>query len=379
MTDNKDSTQDQFDLDSLIADLFWELIISSYESLERAIGSDRAEKAIRPYFENCGRAGYHNIAAALEMPGSEKLLKTWLWGNHAVTRSCAKGIISRDMVTLVNHDCPLEGRIPILCLGYCQIAAEAAAREVWPECNFSQIPADDTNDHTCQWIAYVHPQDTKSMDLAVEKEAKSFLEELSAEQFNWLAHAIPGELWVIATRVMLDSLDQDKASSIMRERMTRSGAEFAKRHFGCNKSPGDDAKSLGAFIELVNQAQRQKGRFVPSEADIVVREIHECPYSDSPDLVCHQFEWFLNGICNWIDPAFEFKYSQMMTQGDQYCIWKISRKAGGKPRRSGLGTKLEGSSEEHPLMILARRLAKGEISMKEYAELKAFISSELKD
>jgi hypothetical protein len=361
----------------LTFNLFIQLITTSYESLAIALGPENAKKAMRPYFENSGKAGYHNIVAALDISESEKLLKIWLWGNHAVTKSCIKGAIGPNKVMLENYQCPFEGKIPEFCNGYCQTGAEAAAREVWPECNFSQIPADDTNDHRCRWVAFIVPDRAEPGRAVIQKEASAVLKELPPHQFDWLAHAISGEVWVIATRAMLDSIDQEQAASIILQRMSKSGAEFAERHYKASGPGAIDVTSLVAFVESINKAQQQKGRIISSEPDKVVMEIHECPYSDSPDLLCREYEAFLNGACARIDPNYEFKYEQMMTHGDQYCIWNISR----KEDRSPLGQDVtkKGGDEGHPLMILMRRLARGEISIKEYEELKAFITSELKE
>ena len=357
--------------------MFSQLITASFESLATALGSENAKKAIRPYFENSGRAGYHNVAAAFNMSDSERLLKIWLWYNYAITRSCIKGEIGANRVMLENYLCPFEGRIPEFCNGMCQTAAEAVAREVWPECNFSQIPADDTNDHHCRWVAFIVPDKADPGKVVIQKEASAVLKELSPDQFDWLAHAVSGEVWVIATRALLDSIDQEQAASIFLQRMSKSGAEFAERHFIASGQGKGDVTSLVAFVESINKAQQQKGQIISSEPDKVMMEIHECPYSDSPDLLCREYEAFINGACSRIDPNYEFKYQQMMTRGDQCCIWKISRKK--EVSTQGNDTTNKDREKEHPLMILMRRLARGEISMKEYEELKTFISSELKE
>ena len=363
------------DSTKLASDMFLELIITSYDSIRTAVGSENANKVLHPHFENCGKAGYYNVGAGLDLPEAEKLMKFWLWSNHAVTKSCVKGSYTESSVMLEDKNCPFEGKVPELCHGYCQTAAEASIREIWPECNFSQIPGDDSNEHTCRWMAFIVRDNHMPSKTPNEKEAKSILEDLSADYFDWLAHAIPGELLVIATRAMIEIMDQDKTSLITLPRFNRCGMDFATRylqHFGLGKG---DAESMSKIIETICSAQNQKNRFLRIEKECAVGEIRECPYSDSPDLLCRQFEAFLNGVCSRFNPDFVFKYEQMMTHGDQYCTWKIVRKDIAQSQKSDRPITKE--NDEHPQMILMRRLARGEISIKEYEELKAFIASEM--
>lgn len=354
--------------DNLTYRLFLQLISTSYQSLSSALGPEEAKRAIRPYFENSGKAGYHNVAANLQTQESERLMHFWLWANHGVTRSCVKAAFGPNKVMLENDRCPLEGRIPEFCNGFCQVAAEACAREVWPECNFSQIPADDTNDHRCRWSAFTTSGTSPSNEL-VEKDASSILRELPPEQFEWLAKSISGEFWVIATRAVLDSLDEQQASPMFLESMKKSGGEFVMQNKVGHEAKGEGIKSALTFVQSINAIQQQKGQIVSSTPEMVTVEIHECPYADAPPLLCREYEAFLNGACAQIDPGLLFKYHQMMTRGDKHCTWSISRKNGEK----------KSADEDHPKMILMRRLARGEITIKEYEELRNYLSTELKE
>jgi hypothetical protein len=70
-------------------------------------------------------------------------------------------------------------------------------------------------------------------------------------------------------------------------------------------------------------------------------------------------EAFNDGACKSIDPNLDFEYEKMMTRGDEKCIWSIRRR--------------KGASQDFlrdPLHVLKHRLARGEITVKEYDEIR---------
>ena len=101
--------------------------------------------------------------------------------------------------------------------------------------------------------------------------------------------------------------------------------------------------------------------------DFIEGTVHECPFVQSalPEM-CHQYCAFFNGVCEVIDPSYEFVYDRMMTKGDPTCHWVI-RKKGTTPE------KVTPKEDSEVLKKLATRYVMGEISKQEYEELKAIL------
>jgi hypothetical protein len=47
----------------------------------------------------------------------------------------------------------------------------------------------------------------------------------------------------------------------------------------------------------------------------------------APPDVCKQFEGVFNGVCEAINPDYEFAYDHMMSKGDAACHWVVRKKA----------------------------------------------------
>ncbi len=53
--------------------------------------------------------------------------------------------------------------------------------------------------------------------------------------------------------------------------------------------------------------------------------VFERPFSQAPPDVCLQYEAFFRGVCEAVDPDFEFAYDRMMSDGDETCHWVIRK------------------------------------------------------
>jgi hypothetical protein len=127
-----------------------------------------------------------------------------------------------------------------------------------------------------------------------------------------------------------------------------------------------DVRVIGEIVALVNDLHRRKWTISIGEGTIEGNVI-ECPFVQSalPEM-CQQYCAFFNGVCEAIDPSYEFVYDRMMTKGDSTCHWVIRKKASMVE-----GTKTTADSDV--MKRLASRYVMGEISKQEYEELKAIL------
>ena len=96
--------------------------------------------------------------------------------------------------------------------------------------------------------------------------------------------------------------------------------------------------------------------------------IIECPFSSSSSEICAQYEAFFNGICEAIDPEYEFIYDRMMTKADMTCHWVIRKKGELTKEKSK-----EGSSSDDLAKRLAQKFIDGEISEEEFERKMALL------
>ena len=118
----------------------------------------------------------------------------------------------------------------------------------------------------------------------------------------------------------------------------------------------NDFQGTRNVLELLNNILLQNGppsRIIVSEIE---KEIVDCPFKGSSPEVCKNLEGMFNGVCEAINPDYEFAYDRMMSKGDSTCHWTIRKNEMPKER----------PSSEDPTKNLALRLSKGEISLEEF-------------
>ena len=60
---------------------------------------------------------------------------------------------------------------------------------------------------------------------------------------------------------------------------------------------------------------------------LLEKEITECPCKGSPIEVCKQFEALASGICETINPDYEFALDRKMSEGESSCHWTVRKKS----------------------------------------------------
>ena len=121
-------------------------------------------------------------------------------------------------------------------------------------------------------------------------------------------------------------------------------------------------------LDFLSLLQGQTGTPAIFTGSVLEREIAECPYKGSPPEVCKQLEAISNGVCEAINPDYEFAYDRMMSEGDIVCHWVVRKK--GEPVKDKV--KEEALSDD-PMKALTLKLSKGEITEEEFTRKMALL------
>lgn len=357
-----------------------ECIISTVEALRSTVGEEGTKSAISPYLINAAKAFTINMRDKVAEDGfGIRILKVWLWGNNALTGAARSISVGPTEVLLINSGCPFEGRAQELCNVLCQLGAETMMRDIRPDYSFQQTPAHETMDHTCTWRAYwneggpVPNAQTKIFD------AKEYLNLWTDEEKKWLSHHVTAEFWLSTIRALEDQIGADDAAVILEPFMREVGALVFSKLNNKLGPPEKSARTAACLISQINELENQNGTEILSGDRVISKRIVECPFCDSPEIFCKQYEVMCDAICKEVSPDLSFRYESMISRGDPNCVWVISSKENARTKDGKKKGDEPGSQTIDPLRVLLQRLARGEISREEYEELKAFISSELKD
>jgi hypothetical protein len=82
-------------------------------------------------------------------------------------------------------------------------------------------------------------------------------------------------------------------------------------------------EKLGYIQSILNQ----KGGPVSLSDSRIEREVVDCPLKGALPEQCKHLEGVFSGICEVINPDYEFVYDRMMSKGDSSCHWVVRKKA----------------------------------------------------
>jgi hypothetical protein len=340
--------------------LIREWFLSATQVLVDHVGSEEALSHLKPYFINTGMAGAHNIPTFHGMDFEEATVSLqiipYMW--PLVTSGRLNNIFRADDNSSIYEiaGCGTGGRSKEACTCICQYTLNAGVGENrgWELIMDRSL---SFGDPTCHLLVNAINNVPKVAAIDSYRIPECEIPPIQAEDvWGFLALAYIGETWSNATRALIDCVGSEKMMVDLGSQMRSIGISFTKRFSSSPASNGETGQAIIDIIDMIQTLHLRKGTTSKTEGTL-----RECPFSSSPHEICLQYEAFFNGICEAVDPSFEFKYDRMMTKGDKTCHWTIRK----KEDRSKAGPKKE-EAPDNPEKALALRLARGEISLEEF-------------
>ena len=343
--------------------------LTATQALVDAAGSETALRHLKPYFTHMGKAGAINVTAMtkgtwLDRPMEPFLQKSALGGSPGRIFRAGDGTNITELL-----ECETRGSSKEACICLCSYAMGAGSEEVNSKMEFMLLSSLSSGDPDCKWLnkwkgrqALVAPTE-EFITHEFDELPPGFTEELS----GYMGLSMTGEAWVLATRAYVDFAGAEEAARKLSFYMRHSGLSVGAKiatEFDLN---GVDAGILAKIMMMLNDLQKREG-IVALDGDVVLGSVTKCPFSDALPEVCVQYEAFCNGICEAINPAYEFAYTKTMTQGGSGCAWAIRKK--GQSRDEVVGEK---KSKVGTLKALTMKYAHGEITKMEYDEMRTIL------
>jgi hypothetical protein len=347
-------------LDELRINLLRDFWIKATMALTDTIGAKSALDVLTPYFIH--HAKYTEsliLSSQIKFSTMEEIFNGFASGNQMVNRTKVSGELREKGVLYKATDCATKGASSVACICNCRLTSEPVLEDFNSEYRIMMNQSLSEGDPLCSWTIakkerlYTTDLGSKIADLEPPSVDKSVADEAASQ--------ILGEFWSISTRAFIEAVGQEKTREILTERQRTFGKECAVNIIAISGSERGTVEGAGRAVGFLNEVFQMKGDDTSLRLNIIGREISECPFSGSPVEVCAQYEAFCNGICEAIDPSFEFVYDRLMTKGDKTCHWTISKK--------GESSK-EKATEDDALKTLRLRFAKGEITTEQYRQLR---------
>lgn len=332
-------------------------LISAHKALEDEIGEDEAVKAVRPYLAHSG------VAAGLNLKG---VMPADFKGAHSVAfvgAFCNYTMGITEKVTATDYGSEFNITDCFFCpcsRTFCRVHASALDE-------LSKVSGAPTEGivnkfpeagRSCQVQFKSKHQVASSLSKpTILTEIQEF--DLPKDQKHSLSMQYMGEWWVNAVRAFDDVMEGELATEVLKKNAFRTAKDNFMSIMGKAGLDPRGTVEIGEIILRSGLVPPDGLRVLASNDNQFRVEISECAFAASTHLICAQIEAFNDGACKSLDPNLDFEYEKMMTRGDDKCIWSIRRRK-----------EVQTDIPRDPLLVLKHRLAKGEITIKEYDEIR---------
>lgn len=320
--------------------VLFECAMNVFKALLEETGTNRTLEAIRPLNKYAGGilASQAKGRFDLKRIDAEAVAMPYYWCHTGTSGGYIKPMEIRDGKAIVELNfCPtlvINAR-PEACIAISHYAAEGICEAVNPDYEYIFTHHLSKGDDCCRYV--------------VKKKSDKF----SLYNLGRLERTVPvpklslEEQYLISTLVCFGQLGIMTSASvglIGSERTMEVGAPLA-RETGLrvgNELKGSGAEESGLStvrdkLDFICSALGQSGTPATITDSSIEKEITDCPlqeyYTQFPfwpqgiPEVCKHLEGVLNGVCEAINPDYEFAYDRMKTKGDANCHWVIKKKA----------------------------------------------------
>lgn len=336
--------------------------IGSTNALVETVGSESALQHLKPHFMNAGRAGQSGYLQLVGLPPDDVLAAFSGMAEPLAAMLDADGdriwIGGDGSLMWELLGCRIKGTCKEACLAFCDYCLS----EAHPPLEGHLLESRVSGDASCVWIW--HPEgrpprvERTERFLMVEEDRERYRPDKALQEYLGLAWM--GEFWVITTRAFVECVGSEQATDQLISLMGRSGRSLGISLTRLMFSTESDVDRMARIIELIQSLHHIKCRLVQNNKT-EDGYVDECPFSGSPSEICLQYEAFFNGICEAIDPTYEFAYDKMMTKGDKTCHWVIKKKGTGEKELTD-----EKATSDDPFKRLTNKFIDGQITVEEF-------------
>jgi len=354
-----------------MTDLSFQLLVefsfSALRALIDAAGSERAIALNRPYWHHAGNAAGIILKQSMGLKAQNQNAAGEMYAFVAhVMRAEAEyiGIEGTDWQEIHVHSCPFETAPPEFCVLLDKIVADGMIESF--EMNHEVMIDQMRTQGAPYCILRIIPKGSEQERPAGEEVSLPPypVPPLSREEADSWAVQYIAEHWVMLTRAMMDFERSEVVLMSQLMSMREKGMSLGLRLLRSSPQRAEGLREVTSFLEFSNRLFHQEGTIVFEDLDKLEREITSCPFQNAPPAICAQYEAFLSGICEAVEPELRVSYEKMMTKGDRTCRWVVQRKS--KSDRTSMVEAGTTPPVDEAIRALAMRLAKGEISEEEF-------------
>jgi predicted hydrocarbon binding protein len=353
--------------------LMWvyDCTINSFRAILNEVGLNRTIEATRHYNEAWGRAVVGMVRERFGQQANdlESLAMTGYYVHSCTSMGHIKPLEIYEGGAIAElFACPNPGMRapPEMCIAMSHIMANSFCQCINPNYEVIYTHHMGDGDDCCRWV--LKKKSSKFTIDNLGRLEKTIPLELSMdERISFASRMVIMSQLFNFTAVLNDLVGPQRTLELVIPLAKETGLRLGAMMKGGADVKGDLSMIKDKMDFLVSPLQQSGPTAIISSSGIE-KEILDCPFKGCAPEVCKQFEGVFNGVCEAINPDYEFAYDSMMSKGDSTCHWVVRKKG-----ESGGEKSKEEMPLDDPMKILKMRFAKGEISEEEYRRQKAVL------
>jgi hypothetical protein len=342
--------------------ILFDCAVNSFKSLLGEVGPNKTLETIKPINKLIGgsmpdaakqRFGPQgNDAEAVAMP--------YYWFHCGTSNGNIKPMEIRNgmaMVEVGSCPCPQFNAPPELCVAISHYLSDGLSEAVNPEFEFIWTHHLVNGDKYCRYIAKEKSVKYDSSNLGELQKTVSL--DLSKQEMGALATMVAWSQMNVFKLASVNLIGSKRTIELAEPLAKKSGVELGIKLIEDEKG-NRDLKMIKDKLDFLGPVLMQSGEPSIITGARIEKEVVDCPLKNSEPEVCKHLEAMFNGVCEAINPDYEFVYDRMMSKSESSCHWVVRKKVPIKEKAR------EEVAPDDPAKTLAMRFANGEISHEEF-------------
>jgi predicted hydrocarbon binding protein len=308
----------------------YECAVNVFRAMLEEVGLNRVIEASKRYNEAWGRAVVGMVKERFGQQPSdlETIAMTEYYVHCCTSIGHMKPLEIREGGAITElYACPNPGMRapPEMCIAMSHVMAEAYCQAVNPHYEFAFTHHLARGDDCCRWVVMKKASKFNLDDLG--KLRKTVPLELSMEEmWSFASRMVVFSQLFTFTSASIDLIGSQRTSELVAPLARVTGLRLGTKLKGGAGQKGD-LFVLKDKLDIIGSILQQNGNPAAVTDFGIEREITDCPCKGGAPEVCKQFEGVFNGVCEAINPEYEFAYDRMMSKGDVTCHWVVKKRS----------------------------------------------------
>ncbi|MGD1060821.1 MAG: hypothetical protein ABR879_05130 [Methanomassiliicoccales archaeon] len=320
----------------------FECSVNVFRASMKEVGPVKALAAVKPYMNFAGKwyAGAATQRFGKQGNDVEAVAMPYYWVHYGTSCGHCKPMEIRDGKAIIElYACPttVVGAPPEICIAMSHYLAEGLCEAINPAYEFVFTHHLANGDDRCRYVVK-KKSDKFSLDNPGRLE-KTIPLDLSQGEVDTLMESVAFgglEQFIFAS---IDAIGSQRTLELVVPAARNTGLRLGTklmRDAGGKK----DLLALRDGLDCICSPLSQIASSALVTESGIEKEITECPFKQwfppnwqsaapQPE-ICAQMEAVLSGVCEAMNPDYEFAFDRMMSKGDKTCHWVVRKKAVGK-------------------------------------------------